>query len=235
MRSIRNNKWCFVCYPKVKNHEHYITICKNKSVDLPIEKEDNKYVNAHTQLLHKCKIKEHTPYLQEPHGHLNMMNGCRKCDLCFSCGLWMTYGKRLCSYCILPKENKLYYKTKEMDVVRFLKNNLPDRDFIHNKSVGSECTGGHLFPDIRFNCLLYNLIIEVYEYKHRGADYKCDESRMYDIIAKLGTPCIFIRYNPDNKFSDKNVLLEKIKCYHDLEENYPWNDISGLYVEYLFY
>ena len=26
-----------------------------------------------------------------------------------------------------------------------------------------------------------------------GADYKCDEQRMYNIIAKLGLPCIFIR------------------------------------------
>lgn len=35
------------------------------------------------------------------------------------------------------------------------------------------------------------LIVEVDEHKHRGVDYKCDEQRMYDIIAKLGLPCIF--------------------------------------------
>ena len=56
---------------------------------------------------------------------------------------------------------------------------------------------------------------------------------MRDIIAKLGMPCIFIRYNPDNKDSDKNVLLTKIKEYLDLEEG-VWDD-HGFKCDYLFY
>ena len=74
-----------------------------------------------------------------------------------------------------------------------MKENLPNNDFIHNESVGSDCTkydkqksNGHLYPDIRFDCGFYNLIVEVDENKHNGASYKCDEQRMYDIIAKLG-------------------------------------------------
>ena len=35
-----------------------------------------------------------------------------------------------------------------------------------------------------------------------GANYECDVQRMYNIIAKLGMICIFIRYNPDDKKSD---------------------------------
>ncbi len=58
---------------------------------------------------------------------------------------------------------------------------------------------------------------------------------MYDIIAKLGLPCIFIRYNPDHKNSDKNILLEAIKNHLDKDETYkPWNDY-GFLVEYLYY
>ena len=34
-----------------------------------------------------------------------------------------------------------------MAVVKLLKDNLP-HDFIHNKSVGLDCTDRHLFPDI---------------------------------------------------------------------------------------
>ncbi len=119
----------------------------------------------------------------------------------------------MCSYCLPSYENKLYQKTyqksKEYDVVNFLKENLPDYNFVHNQSVGNHCTkgekeksNGHLFPDIRIDCGHYHLIIEVDEHKHRGANYKCDEARMYDIIAKLGLPTIFIRYNPDSKKSD---------------------------------
>ena len=70
---------------------------------------------------------------------------------------------------------------------------------------------------------------------------------MNDIMNKLGSPCIFIRYNPDHKNSDKNLLLEKVKQKLDKEEdvNYkPWSEKYnstefdlpyGLYVEYLFY
>lgn len=122
-----------------------------------------------------------------------------------------------------------------MAVVKFLKDNLPNNEFIHNKSVGKDCTNGHLFPDIRFDCGFYQLIVEVDEHKHRGADYKCDEQRMYNIIAKLGQPCIFIRYNPDNKKSDKNILLTKIKEYLEFNEDETIWDDYGFKVEYLFY
>ena len=164
--------------------------------------------------------------------HLRKSNQCRKCDSCPSCQLWLTYGK-LCQWCIPKSQNKLYQKTKEMDVVRFLKEKLPDIDFIHNKSVGSECTGAHLFPDILVDCDFYYLIVEIDEHKHSGANYACDKKRMYDIIAKRGMPCIFIRYNPDNKLSDKNILLDTVKSYLNLD-NTVWDDF-GFKCKYLFY
>lgn len=79
------------------------------------------------------------------------------------------------------------------------------------------------------------MIIEVDEFKHRGAQYSCDEKRMYDIIAKLGQPCIFIRYNPDSKQSNLEILLEKVKEYLDCDENTKVWDEYGFLVEYLFY
>ena len=56
---------------------------------------------------------------------------------------------------------------------------------------------------------------------------------MYDIIAKLGMPCIFIRYNPDDKNSDKNILLNVVEKYLTLKEK-VWDDY-GFKVVYLFY
>ena len=78
--------------------------------------------------------------------------------------------------------------------------------------------------------------MEVDEHKHRGTGYTCDKQRMYNIIAKLGLPCIFIRYNPDNKKSDKEVLIRNIEKYInlDIEEDNIWDDY-GFKVEYLFY
>jgi len=189
------------------------------------------YLNYNIKVEIICK--QHGSFWQQVGCH-NEGKGCPKCQLCPSCMLWMTRGK-LCEYCKPKTNNKKYVKTKEYDVVNFLKGNLPDNEFIHNRSVGSECTGTNLFPDIRFDCDFYHLIVEVDEHKHRGAGYECDEKRMYDIIAKLGMPCIFIRYNPDSKESDKNALLELIKKYLDInEDNLVWNEF-GFAVEYLFY
>ena len=66
---------------------------------------------------------------------------------------------------------------------------------------------------------------------------------MYDIVANLGLPCVFIRYNPDDKKkSDYNILLEMVKDYLekdineiDFEEDINGQRNCGLKVEYLFY
>jgi hypothetical protein len=198
-----------------------------------------KYIGNKTNVIIICKT--HEEFLQTPNNHLRGA-GCSKCQLCPSCQLWRTNGK-LCGYCLPKNKNKLYQKTKEYVVVKYLKEHLPDYDFIHNQSVGSECTkgekeksNGHLYPDIRYDCGHYHLIVEVDEHRHRGADYKCDEQRMYDIIGKLGLPCIFIRYNPDSKESNKDILLQKIKDYLelDVESDNIWDDY-GFKVKHLFY
>jgi hypothetical protein len=159
-----------------------------------------------------------------------------KCKVCPSCQLFNT-GGGLCDYCKPAATNKKFLKTKEMKVVKYLSDNIQDYSFIHNKSVGSECTDGHLFPDIRYDCITYQLIVEVDEHKHRGADYNCDERRMYDIIAKLGQPCIFIRYNPDSKKSNLTELVKNINSYlePELDEiKLKWNEF-GFAVNYMFY
>lgn len=69
----------------------------------------------------------------------------------------------------------------------------------------------------------------------RGSGYEYDTKRMYDIIAKLGLPCIFVRCNPDSKSSDKNILLSKTQKYLNLQENEKVWDDFGIKIEYIFY
>lgn len=167
--------------------------------------------------------------------HLYSKRCCPKCQMCSKCGLFKTNGQ-LCSYCKPLQNNKKYMKTKEMKVVLFLREKIPDQEFIHNKSVGSQCTEGHLFPDILFECYFFYIIVEVDENRHRGSSYSCEQARMFDIISKLGSPCIFIRYNPDSKKSSLNTLLSTIQGYLNLsfEDKHPWDDF-GFFAEYLFY
>jgi len=189
------------------------------------------YYNTNTKINIECKM--HGIFTQSPAYH--MKGGkCPKCNLCPACQLWKTSGK-LCEYCKPYDQNKLYAKTKEMQVVKYLREELPEHEFIHNKSVGKDCTDGHLFPDVRFDCGDFELILEVDENRHRGAAYACDKKRMYDIIAKLGKSCAFIRYNPDNKLSDIKILLATIKSYlSKTVDDIQFNDY-GFVADYLFY
>lgn len=195
------------------------------------------YINTHTNVEIICN--QHGSFLQQPKSHLNGY-GCAKCNMCPSCGLFRTRGK-LCSYCQPAETNelykKLYIKTKEFAVVKFLRESLPDEEFIHNKSVGIEFTGTHLYPDILFERDGYNVIVEVDEHGHRGSGYQCEEKRMYDIIAKTARPTIFIRYNPDGCKDSKyslETLLERVAYYLDCGEG-TWDEKTALKVEYLFY
>ena len=172
----------------------------------------------------------------------NLKRWCPHCQKCPKCMLWKTNG-RICRYCKSPAQNRLYRKSKEFATIQYLKKNLPDHDFIDDgKSIGNHChkkdkneKNGHLYPDVRIEFNHYNLIIEIDEFEHRGASYKCDEQRMYNIIANMGIPCVFIRYNPDNKKSNLEFLLQTVKKYLDLNINQKLWDDHGFKVEYLFY
>jgi hypothetical protein len=70
---------------------------------------------------------------------------------------------------------------------------------MHNKSVGTDCTGSHIFPDILYDRGTHFIAVEVDEHQHRASSYKCEQQRMLNVIANLGLSCVFIRYNPDHK------------------------------------
>ena len=227
-----NGRGCGKCLTNEKRRSKFIRKA-NIYHDLIYDYSHVKYIDSETPVKIQCW--RHGFFSMSPKLHLRShlkTSKCPRCIYCPSCQLFKTMGE-LCDYCKPREESKTYSKTKELLVVKYLKNNLPEYDFIHNKSVGTDCTGGHLFPDIRYDCITYQLIIEIDENKHRGASYSCDEQRMYDIIAKLGMPCIFIRYNPDSKNSDKEELLKTVKKY--LEKGKDTYNCYGFKCDYMFY
>ena len=62
-----------------KTHEQYCTECEINGFDLPIDEENNRYVNNHTKLLHICG-KGHPPYSQAPTHHSRGI-GCPICGI----------------------------------------------------------------------------------------------------------------------------------------------------------
>jgi hypothetical protein len=217
-----------------------ITLAQNKFIERSKEIHENKYdyskviyINNTTKITIICP--DHGEFQQVPSEHTRG-RGCFRCNLCPKCSIWHTLG-RVCKICKYVDKKISRKKTKELEVVKFLKTALPDNEFIHNKSIGKDCTEGHLFPDIRFDCGSYQLIVEIDENKHRGSQYECDRQRMYDIIAKCGQFCIFIRYNPDSRESDRDVLLNTVEEYMDLNGGSMDGvfDDYGLKCIYLFY
>jgi hypothetical protein len=65
--------------PIKKTHEKYIKECIEKKLDLPVDKEDNKYKNDRVKLYHKCKFLDHPEYLQTHNNHLSG-HGCILCS-----------------------------------------------------------------------------------------------------------------------------------------------------------
>jgi len=134
---IRNQKhWCPKC---VGCQKLTLEECQNLAKSLGGKCLSTEYINNRTMMKWKCK-KGHE--WQSPfHSVKDSKQWCSKCNMCPLCGLWRTYGKK-CEYCKPKINNKKYQKTKEYKIVKYLREKIPDYDFIHNKSVGSHCTNG---------------------------------------------------------------------------------------------
>lgn len=227
-----NNKKCIICNKFTPNFNY-----SNQKIATHCSKckESDMIDIIHIKCLECDKIasfnyKNDKPLYCSIHKKDKMINV--KHTRCQECKLFIT-NTTLCTYC----NGRKYEKTKELEIVYYLRENIniEEYNFYHNKSIGNSCTDKKIFPDIRFDCLYYQIIIEIDEFKHRGANYNCDKQRMYDIIAKLGQPCVFIRYNPDSKNSDKEMLLKIIIFYLEINYNEIKFEKSGIKAYYMYY
>jgi hypothetical protein len=91
------------------------------------------------------------------------------------------------------------------------------------------------YPDFKFECNNYYLILEVDENKHKyySGGVECELKRINEIMATLEFPCKFIRYNPDNldytKQEKETELLKILDNYLNLEE---LDNIEPIYLYY---
>ncbi len=164
------------------------------------------------------------------------------CELCrkkhFICKI---NGKKFCGACRDYSQGKPL--RKELKVLQFLKREFKNQrfQFRHNRSVPSseKIKGIKAYrPDFLIeeifhkNGLSWRVIIEVDEFSHRALAYRCDQQRMSDISLALGDPVIFIRFNPDGKNIDMNLLKRTIIfCMN----NPPVKSLSNFDTIRLFY
>jgi len=148
---------------------------------------------------------------------------------CIKCNLFRINKQPfLCSYCNPNKRQK----TKENEIEKlFVANNI---QFIKDKNCAESSSCNKYRPDFLIDRNTYFLIIECDEDAHRQYDRHCETIRMNNICYNLGLPCVFLRYNPDNKSVSKKekeqTLLERVKFYLEKE-----SIETSIEIEYLFY
>jgi hypothetical protein len=115
--------------------------------------------------------------------------------------------KRMCKYCDIREDVPFVCRScrqrshkKEHAVVRHLRRAI-DVPFKYDESPGFECTRKR--PDIRFEMLTHDVIVEVDENQHRGYKESCECARISEIVGAIGgKSVVFVRYNPDNARSN---------------------------------
>lgn len=109
---------------------------------------------------------------------------------------------------------------KEREVVAYLLAHVPDHEpSLLNKTIRGNLTLKYR-PDIYYDLGDRALIVEVDEYQHTSYPVGCEAKRMLEITMTLGTPVVFLRYNPD-KYRDPGGVARcvgKSRRLADLEE-----------------
>lgn len=96
------------------------------------------------------------------------------------------------------------YKTKEKEVVEFVKQQFPNYTWMHDKKVQDGCSKRR--PDLLLDMGSHIVIIEVDENKHTDYDCSCENKRLMQLSQDvLHRPIIFIRFNPDGYKDINNV------------------------------
>ena len=131
------------------------------------------------------------------------------CNLLYSNPCYEGY----CAKCFREKypdkQTVINYKVKENAVVDYIKQKLPEYDFVVDKYIPYSKYKRR--PDMLVDFGTHVSIIEIDENKHVDSKYKdAENERMKEIVFDLGLrPTVFIRFNPDG-YVDKHTK-KKVK------------------------
>jgi hypothetical protein len=166
------NKLCIVCNIK---HPTY-GLEKGQITHCLDCKTDNMFDTSHLQ----CKVCNNTRANPVYKGH------CARC-----------YGN------LFPDSPLIRnFKTKERNVVDFIREQYPDLTWKFDKIIEDACSKRR--PDIYLDLGYQVIIIEVDENQHKFYENICENKRIMEISQDVGhRPIVFIRFNPD-KYLDKN-------------------------------
>ena len=97
------------------------------------------------------------------------------------------------------------YKTKERNIVEYIKSEFPDLNWIEDKIIQNGCSRRR--PDLLIDFGYQIVIIEIDENQHTDYDCSCENKRLMEISQDLNhRPVIFIRFNPDDYKINNNKI-----------------------------
>ena len=116
-----------------------------------------------------------------------------------------------CAYCyanLYPDNTKTKnYKTKEKEVVNYIKSKFPEYTWIADKRINNGCSKRR--PDLLVDFGFQVLIIEIDENQHIDYDCSCENKRLMEISQDVShRPIVFIRFNPDAYYDNSNNLIK---------------------------
>jgi len=139
---------------------------------------------------------------------LNLINPLSEINLveqkCSKCGLLDVLVDNMCRYCN-PQTIRRAYLVKQTEVKNYL-----DDNEIHYQSYDATInngTCGKERPDFVFlsDNKCYYVVLEVDEDQHKDRVCDCEYTRMINISQALGSPTVFIRYNPDKYVTNRDT------------------------------
>jgi hypothetical protein len=108
------------------------------------------------------------------------------------------------------------YKTKEKAVADFVLSNFSSFTWLTDRRIHDGCSKRR--PDLLLDLGSHVVIVEVDENQHTDYDCSCENKRLMEISRDIGhRPMIFIRFNPDVYFDNKNNRITS--CWKPNKQN----------------
>ena len=139
--------------------------------------------------------------------HKKQKAQCKSCggsSLCKSSWCERKKNKKYDNYCLYcyvnlnpEKPISRNYKTKEKEVVDYIKGEYPDLTWIYDKKIEDGCSRRR--PDLLLELGEQIIIVEIDENAHTNYDCSCENKRLMEISQDVGhKPIVFLRFNPDS-------------------------------------
>jgi len=110
------------------------------------------------------------------------------------------------------------YKSKEKEVIKYIKENFINKTFIEDKRIQDGCSKRR--PDLLLDLGYQVIIIEIDENQHIDYDCSCENKRLMELSQDVGhRPIIFIRFNPDHYFDINNKKIASCWSYSKIKKH----------------